>query len=113
MNMFQKLGIKKFPHINFMVILFWELEIPILAKELGIPKNQSYWNLKELETPTLFKIILVVKDSIEAYYFKLVESRIPNCLNGGESKTKIGRIKDSINLIQNGRAKDSICLFGL
>ena len=66
-----------------------------------------------IETPTLFKIILGVKDSIETYYFRLAESRIPNCLNGGESKTKIDRIKDSINLIQNGRVKDFVCLFDL
>ena len=37
---------------------------------------------QKLEIP-LFKLILGVKDSIEAYYFKLVESRTPNCLNGG------------------------------
>ena len=53
-----------------------------------------------------------------------MESRTPNCLNIGESKTPIfklvewrtpynSKIKDSINLIQNGRAKDSVCLFDL
>ena len=78
-----------------------------------------------IRNPTLFKIILGVNDSIEAYYFKLMESRTSLiCLNGGESKTPIfklvksrtlynGRIKDSINLIQSGKVKDFICLFDL
>ena len=71
-----------------------------------------------IRNPTLFKIILGVKDSVEAYYFKLVESRTPLiCLNGGESKTPIfklvesktpcsGRIKDSIDVIHHGKVKD-------
>ena len=72
-----------------------------------------------IKNPTLFKIILGVKDSIEAYYFKLVESRTSLiCLNGGESKTPIfklvesrtpcsGRIKDSIDAIYHCKVKDS------
>ena len=47
-----------------------------------------------IRIPTLFKIILVVKDSIEAYYFKLVELRIPTCL-------RFDRVKNSINLVES------------
>ena len=72
-----------------------------------------------IRNPTLFKIILGVNDSIEAYYFKLVESRTSLiCLNGGDSKTPIfklvesrtpcsGRIKDYIDVIHHGKVKDS------
>jgi len=49
-----------------------------------------YEHVSNIRNPILFKLTLGVKDSIEAYHFKLVESRTPNCLNGG--------VKDSIKI---------------
>ena len=92
---FKRLRVGNFSQINFMIILFWKLETPILVEELGISIELI---ILELNTPlnwferirnsTQFKIIFEVMDSIELYYFKLVKSRTPNCLTVG--------VKDSV-----------------
>ena len=48
-----------------MFILFCKLLTPILIKRLGIPKKLVMLEFEEIRIPTLFKIILGIKDSIE------------------------------------------------
>ena len=48
-----------------MFILFCKLLTPILIKKLGISKKLVMLEFEEIRIPTLFKIILVIKDSIE------------------------------------------------
>ena len=48
-----------------MVILFCKLLTPILIKKLGIPKKM--FEFEGIRIPTLFKIILGAKHSIETW----------------------------------------------
>ena len=48
-----------------MFILFCKSLTPILIKRLGIPKKLVMLEFEEIKIPTLFKIILGIKDYIE------------------------------------------------
>ena len=72
----------------------FEIRNSIFYQEIRNPKELVMLEFEGIRIPTLFKIILVVKDSIEAYYFKLVELRIPTCL-------RFDRVKNSINLVES------------
>ena len=70
-----------------MFIIFCKLLTPILIKKLGIPKKLVMLEFEGIRIPTLFKIILGIKNSIS-----LLESRTP---------LKHGKIKDSINWVES------------
>ena len=51
-----------------MFIIFCKLLTPILIKKLGIPKKLVMLEFEGIRIPTLFKIILGIKDSIEMWW---------------------------------------------
>ena len=55
-----------------MVILFCKLLTPILIKKLGIPKKLIMLDFEGIRIPTLFKIILGIRDSIEMQWSQAV-----------------------------------------
>ena len=64
-NMFSELGLQ----INFFLfILFCKVLTPMLIKKWGIPKKLFMLEFEGIRIPTLFKIILGIKDSIEIWW---------------------------------------------
>ena len=57
-----------FKSIFFMFICFCKLLTPILIKKLGIPKKLIMLEFEGIRIPTLFKIILGAKNSIETWW---------------------------------------------
>ena len=101
-----------------MVILFCKLLTPILIKKLGIPKKLIMLDFEGIRIPTLFKIILGAKNSIETWWSRGHHQfdRVKDTISLVESRTplKYGRVKDSINWVESrtplkcGRVKDFI-----